>query len=107
MQFQLAELVWVSKIMVFNYKKLWLNYGYMFGFFSGVRKPPVPFGLNGRSVSGSVVPSSSGSMADRKSMRLQIGPEPTDVRTATLSVSTPEHKTFDREPFSNAKRKFI
>lgn len=39
-------------------------------------------------------------------MRLQIGPEPTDVRTATLSVSTPEQKTYDRnEPFANSKRK--
>lgn len=62
----------------------------------GIRKPPVPFGLNGRSVSGSVVPSSSVPMGDRKTLRVQMGADPNDVRLATLSVSTPEQKTFDR-----------
>lgn len=75
--------------------------------FQGIRKPPVPFGLNGRSVSGSVVPSSSVPMADRKTLRVQMGTDPNDVRLATLSVSTPEQKTFDRgELFAGqAKRK--
>ncbi|XP_055678940.1 uncharacterized protein LOC129787408 isoform X3 [Lutzomyia longipalpis] len=64
----------------------------------GIRKPPVPFGINGRSISGSVVPSATGS--EKKSMRLQVGPDPNDVRTATFSVSTPEQRTFDREPLT-------
>lgn len=77
----------------------------------GVRKPPVPFGLNGRSVSGSVVPSSSIAAAkpERRSVRLQMGADPTDIRTATVSVSTPEQRTYDQEPFANmsSKRKII
>lgn len=73
---------------------------------AGVRKPPVPFGLNGRSVSGSVVPSSTA--GDRKSLRLQVGPEPTDMKTATVSVSTPEQRTFERgDQFALSKRKRI
>ncbi|XP_059612085.1 serine-rich adhesin for platelets isoform X2 [Phlebotomus argentipes] len=64
----------------------------------GIRKPPVPFGINGRSISGSVVPSATGS--EKKSMRLQVGPDPSDVRTATFSVSTPEQRTFDKEPLT-------
>ncbi|XP_055696921.1 serine-rich adhesin for platelets isoform X3 [Phlebotomus papatasi] len=64
----------------------------------GIRKPPVPFGINGRSISGSVVPSATGS--EKKSMRLQVGPDPSDMRTATFSVSTPEQKTFEREPLT-------
>lgn len=73
--------------------------------YTGIRKPPVPFGINGRSISGSVVPSATGS--EKKSMRLQVGPDPSDMRTATFSVSTPEQKTFEREPLtaSVAKRK--
>lgn len=40
-------------------------------------------------------------------MRLQVGPEPTDMKTAMLSVSTPEQKTFDRgEPFASSKREW-
>lgn len=40
-------------------------------------------------------------------MRLQVGPEPSDMKTATLSVSTPEQKTFDRgEPFATSKREW-
>ncbi|GAB0094181.1 mucin-5AC [Sergentomyia squamirostris] len=62
----------------------------------GIRKPPVPFGMNGRSISGSVVPSATAN--DKKSMRLQVGPDPSDMRTATFSVSTPEQRIFDREP---------
>uniref|UniRef100_A0A1L8DKU6 Protein kinase domain-containing protein n=1 Tax=Nyssomyia neivai TaxID=330878 RepID=A0A1L8DKU6_9DIPT len=62
----------------------------------GIRKPPVPFGINGRSISGSVVPTGS----EKKSMRLQVGPDPNDVRTATFSVSTPEQRTFDKEPLN-------
>lgn len=51
--------------------------------------------MNGRSVSGSVVPSASSPMTgDRKTLRVQVGSDPADVRTATLSVSTPEQKTF-------------
>lgn len=66
--------------------------------FVGVRKPPVPFGVNGRSVSGSVVPSTSAPMTahDRRTLRVQIGSDPADMRTATLSVSTPEERTFGR-----------
>lgn len=71
----------------------------------GVRKPPVPFGISGRSVSGSVVPSSTaGPTVERKSVRLQVGPDPSNYRTATLSVSSPEQSTFNQEEiFSNAK----
>lgn len=76
----------------------------------GVRKPPVPFGMNGRSISGSVVPSSTAaSKPERRSVRLQMGADPTDIRTATVSVSSPEQRTYDQEPFANmsSKRKFI
>lgn len=76
----------------------------------GVRKPPVPFGLNGRSVSGSVVPSSTAaSKPERRSVRLQMGADPTDIRTATVSVSSPEQRTYEQEPFANmsSKRKSI
>lgn len=73
-----------------------------------MRKPPVPFGLNGRSVSGSVVPSASSPMAtsaaDRRTLRLQMGADPADVRTATLSVSTPEQRTFERSEPLAARR---
>lgn len=75
----------------------------------GVRKPPVPFGLNGRSVSGSVVPSSTAtaSKPERRSVRLQVSADPTDIRTATISVSSPEQRSYDQEPFANlcSKRK--
>ncbi len=76
----------------------------------GVRKPPVPFGMNGRSISGSVVPSSTAaSKPERRSVRLQMGADPTDIRTATVSVSSPEQRTYDQEPFANmsSKRKFF
>lgn len=75
----------------------------------GVRKPPVPFGLNGRSISGSVVPSpTAASKPERRSVRLQMGTDPTDIRTATVSVSTPEQRTFEQEPFAtmSSKRMF-
>lgn len=89
-----------------NYKKFYIYTNIKINQI-GVRKPPVPFGLNGRSVSGSVVPSSSVPMADRKTLRVQMGADPNDVRLATLSVSTPEQKTFDRgEMFAGqAKRR--
>lgn len=45
-----------------------------FGRLTGVRKPPVPFGLNGRSVSGSVVPTPSSNI-ERKLLRPQSGSE--------------------------------
>ncbi|KAG4075968.1 hypothetical protein HA402_003794 [Bradysia odoriphaga] len=71
----------------------------------GVRKPPVPFGLNGRSVSGSVVPSSSSaSKPERRSVRLQMGSDPTDIRTATVSVSTVAVGTLTETPESNTTK---
>lgn len=75
----------------------------------GVRKPPVPFGLNGRSVSGSVVPSSTAApKPERRSVRLQMGADPsTDIRTATISVSSPEQNSYDQEPFSSKSIFFI
>lgn len=73
----------------------------------GVRKPPVPFGMNGRSISGSVVPSptASASKPERRSVRLQMGADPNDIRTATVSVSSPEQRTYDQEPFANMSSK--
>lgn len=66
-----------------------INRMFCFVFQSGVRKPPVPFGANGRSISGSVVPSS----------------------TANRNMSTPpDPKQFERDsPLSiyNSKRKLI
>lgn len=76
----------------------------------GVRKPPVPFGMNGRSISGSVVPSpTSASKPERRSVRLQMGADPNDIRTATVSVSSPEQRTYEQEPFANmaSKRKYL
>lgn len=49
-------------------------------FSPGVRKPPVPFGQNGRSISGSVVPTA------------------TSVRPTRLSDPRPELKQFEDEP---------
>lgn len=41
---------------------------------------------------------------DRKTLRVQMGADPADMRTATLSVSTPEQKTFDRgEPLATRR----
>lgn len=66
---------------------------------SGVRKPPVPFGINGRSISGSVVPPMN---TEKKTMRVQMGPESGDVRTATISVSTSEQRIYEKEPQAQA-----
>lgn len=62
-------------------------------FISGVRKPPVPFGSNGRSISGSVVPSSTA---------------PNNQSNIVRNVTTPDPKYFEREsPLSiySSKRK--
>lgn len=73
----------------------------------GVRKPPVPFGMNGRSVSGSVVPSSTPGLLNDRKMKVQVGPD--DIRTATYSVSTPEQRMFENEPLADygSKRELI
>lgn len=46
--------------------------------------------------------------SDRK-LRLQVGPSASDIKTATFAVSTPEQKTFERDPFvgTQTKRKTI
>lgn len=75
--------------------------------FEGVRKPPVPFGLNGRSVSGSVVPSSTLGLHGDMKMRLKVGPDPTDIRTANFSVSSPEHHLYDKDSSNQPKRKYF
>jgi hypothetical protein len=67
---------------------------------AAVRKPPVPFGANGRSMSQNV----AGISGERKTMRLQVSADPKDIRTANFSISTPEQKLFDREPFSPTKK---
>lgn len=74
--------------------------------FVGIRKPPVPFGVNGRSSSGGVVSSSSGSItSDRKPVRLQLGSDPSNLRMATAYATTPDQKIFDREPLSSVTPK--
>lgn len=65
----------------------------------------MPFGINGRSVSGSVVPlPTQGLLSDRK-LRLQVGSDPTEMRTATVSVSSPEQQVFDVESMLLNKRR--
>jgi hypothetical protein len=66
----------------------------------GIRKPPLAFGANGRSMSQNV----GGLSNERKTMRLQVSADPKDIRTANFSISTPEQKLFNRDSFSSANK---
>lgn len=39
---------------------------------------------------------------EKKTMRVQMGPESGDVRTATISVSTSEQRIYEKEPQAQA-----
>ncbi|XP_044742368.1 probable serine/threonine-protein kinase MARK-C [Chrysoperla carnea] len=63
-----------------------------------IRKPPVPFGVSGRSASGGIAnlvsPLSPPGHDNKRQFKLQVGPE---MRTATVQVTTPEDTKYIQE----------
>lgn len=83
---------WVSDWTIINNTQMqFLMYFFVSNFISGVRKPPVPFGINGRSVSGSVVPSSTPGI-DRKPNFHVSTPPAMYERESPLSIHTAKRK---------------